>query len=118
MIGDTNLFFANADARICAEAEIMIAEEWARGRKCGSEAMLLMFLYGIETLGVKEFVVKISDDNEISVNMFRNCGFIDTGHSDIFKETTFSKIVDNTWISWLKNTVGKYEVITDNKDIH
>ncbi|EEZ99544.1 N-acetyltransferase 9-like protein [Tribolium castaneum] len=114
MIGDTNLFFANADDRICAEAEIMIAEQWARGRKCGSEAMLLMFLYGIETLGVKEFVVKISDDNDVSIHMFKSCGFIETGRSEIFKEITFSKIVDETWIAWLKSTVGDYEVV-ENK---
>ncbi|XP_044270871.1 N-acetyltransferase 9-like protein [Tribolium madens] len=111
MIGDTNLFFANTDDRICAEAEIMIAEKWARGRKCGSEAMLLMFLYGIETLGVRQFVVKVSDENDVSIRMFRNCGFLETGHSNVFKEITLSKIVDETWVQWLKTTVGNYEVV-------
>ena len=115
MIGDTNLFFANAEDRLCAEAEIMVAEPWARGKKCGSEAMFLMFLYGVETLGVKQFVVKIGDDNDISIHMFRNCGFVEVSRSSVFNEITFSKIVDGEWIMWLKQNVGGYEVVSDLK---
>lgn len=111
MIGDTNLFFANCDDRLCAEAEIMVAEEWARGRKCGTEAMLLMFLYGINELNVKEFIVKIVQDNEISLKMFENFGFIEISRSEIFKEITLSKIVDNNWIKWLTNSVGDYKIL-------
>ncbi|KAJ8943603.1 hypothetical protein NQ318_006605 [Aromia moschata] len=110
MIGDTNLFFANAEDRICAEAEIMIAEEWARGRRCGWEAMLHMFIYGIDYLGVKQYVVKISYINTASVNMFRNMGFVEISRSNVFQEITFSKIVDSTWITWIKMQLGNYEV--------
>ncbi|KAJ8931188.1 hypothetical protein NQ314_015939 [Rhamnusium bicolor] len=110
MIGDTNLFFANADDRICAEAEIMIAEEWARGRKCGWEAMLHMFMYGVNYLNVKQYIVKISYINTISINMFKNMGFIEISSSDIFQEVTFSKIVDNLWITWLKTNLGHFEI--------
>lgn len=46
MVGDTNFFFSD-DTRHQAEAEIMIAEEWARGNKRGWEAMLLMLRYGL-----------------------------------------------------------------------
>ncbi|CAH1372259.1 unnamed protein product [Tenebrio molitor] len=116
MIGDTNLFFANADDRLCAEAEIMIAETWARGRKCGSEATLLMLLYGIEILGVRQFIVKIADDNSVSIHMFASFGFTEISRSSAFKEITFSKIVDEGWVTWLKNNVGHYEMIIDDTD--
>lgn len=113
MIGDTNLFFVNMEDRLCAEAEIMIAESWARNKKCGSEAMVLMFLYGIETLGVKQFVVKISQNNDISINMFKNWGFIEISYSGVFQEFTLSKIVDDNWTLWLKSTVGLYTIESD-----
>lgn len=115
MIGDTNLFFCNFDANVVAEAEIMIAEPWARGKKCGWHAMLLMLLYGITYLDVKEFVVKISVHNEISVRMFSNMGFIRTSVSTVFEEVTMNKIVDAVWVQWLKQNVGPYEVINENK---
>jgi len=47
MIGDTNLFFFHSEDCVqLAEAEIMIAEESARRKRCGWEAMLLMLRYG------------------------------------------------------------------------
>nr|CAI5823468.1 unnamed protein product [Callosobruchus analis] len=110
MIGDTNLFFANPYDRICAEAEIMIAEPWARGRKCGWEAMLLMFLYGIKYLGVKEFIVKISYINDISIRMFQNMGFSEVSRSDVFQEITMNKIVDKLWITWIIDHTGGFEI--------
>lgn len=115
MIGDTNLFFCNFDANVVAEAEIMIAEPWARGRKCGWQAMLLMLLYGINYLGIKEFVVKISLHNEISIRMFSNMGFIQISVSSVFEEVTMNKIVDKTWVDWLTQTVGIFDVIEENK---
>ncbi|VEN36467.1 unnamed protein product [Callosobruchus maculatus] len=117
MIGDTNLFFANPDDRICAEAEIMIAEPWARGRKCGWEAMLLMFLYGIKYLGVKEFIVKISYINDISIRMFQNMGFSEVSRSDVFQEITMSKIVDKLWIEWIDSSTAGFEIIQKEANI-
>lgn len=110
MIGDTNLFFGNADDRLCAEAEIMIAEEWARRRKCGWEAMLLMMLYGIDNLGVKQYIVKISYLNPISMKMFENMGFVEVSRCDIFQEITLSKLVDQMWITWIRMTLGDFKV--------
>jgi hypothetical protein len=47
MIGDTNLFFFHSEDCVqLAEAEIMIAEESARRKRRGWEAMLLMLRYG------------------------------------------------------------------------
>ncbi|XP_050316002.1 N-acetyltransferase 9-like protein [Anthonomus grandis grandis] len=115
MIGDTNLFFATPEDRICAEAEIMIAEQWARGQKCGWEATLLLFSYAITHLGVKQFVVKISFDNIPSINMFKNMGFIELSKSEVFQEMTFSKVVDEMWISWINMSLGDFNVVDKNK---
>lgn len=116
MIGDTNLFFCNQDSSVVAEAEIMIAEPWARGRRCGWSAMLLMLHYGITYLNVKEFVVKISLHNDVSIKMFSNMGFIQTGASSVFEEVTMNRIVDDSWIGWLRQSVGKFEVVTDGAE--
>ena len=54
MVGDTNLFLGEVEeeegeSRV-AEAEIMIAEEGARGKGLGREAMLLMLRSSIPTI--------------------------------------------------------------------
>lgn len=103
------------DSSVVAEAEIMIAEPWARGKKCGWRAMLLMLLYGVTYLNVKEFVVKVSLHNDISIKMFLNMGFMQTSVSSVFEEVTMNKIVDDTWVCWLKQTAGQFEVVTDCK---
>nr|XP_023018907.1 N-acetyltransferase 9-like protein [Leptinotarsa decemlineata] len=110
MVGDTNLFFANCDDRLCAEVEIMIAEEWARGQKCGWEATSLMLMYGITYLGVKQFIVKISYVNEISIRMFEKLGFVEVSRSHVFQEVTMVKIVDGGWIDWLRQNLGVWKV--------
>lgn len=110
MIGDTNLFFATPEDRLCAEAEIMIAEPWARGKKCGWEAMLLMFWYAIMYLEVKQFVVKISFDNVPSINMFTNMGFIEMSRSEVFQEITLSRLVDENWKKWIQVTLGDFQI--------
>lgn len=115
MIGDTNLFFANEDSKVVAEAEIMIAEQNARGARRGWEAMLLMFLYGINYIGVKQYVVKISFHNPVSLSMFMKMGFIETGRSEVFEEVTMEKVVENQWVGWLKSQVVM-EVIKEVED--
>ncbi|CAH0545955.1 unnamed protein product [Brassicogethes aeneus] len=110
MVGDTNLFFATPEDRIFAEAEIMIAEEGARGKKMGWEAMLHMFLYGITKLGVKNYIVKISYDNQISQKMFINMGFTEESRSEVFREITFYKIVDDLWVQFLQQSLQPFEI--------
>lgn len=115
MIGDTNLFFANDIDRMVAEAEIMIAEPNARGKHRGWQAVLLMLLYGITYLQVQQYVVKISIDNVVSIKMFEKMGFIETSRSEVFQEVTMNKIIDDTWIGWLKQNVGNFQVINENE---
>lgn len=114
MIGDTNLFFASPEDRLCAEAEIMIAEPSARGKKCGWEAMLLMVFYAISYLEVKQFVVKITYDNTPSINMFQNMGFTELSRSEVFHEITFGKVVDDSWMKWIQGNVGGFEIIEED----
>ncbi len=52
MIGDVNLFFNDNEDPHSAELEIMIAEEGARGKGIGKEALQLMMRYGIGDLKV------------------------------------------------------------------
>ncbi|KAL3285091.1 hypothetical protein HHI36_019215 [Cryptolaemus montrouzieri] len=116
MIGDTNLFFESSNSRLCAEAEIMIAEDSSRGKKKGWEAMLHMLLYGIKYIHVKQFVVKISTSNKISINMFLKMDFIQTNISEIFDEVTLEKIVDAKWIEWIETQLPVHEVMNDYLD--
>lgn len=102
MVGDTNLFFNDQDDPTVAEAEIMIAEESARRKKMGWEAMLLMLHYGITDLKIKKYVVKIGDDNEKSLSLFRKIGFEFESHSDVFLQVTMTKEVCPAFKHWLE----------------
>lgn len=104
MIGDTNLFFTDFDdsSMLTAEAEIMIAEVWARGQRRGWEAMILMLLYGIIELKVQQYQAKIGMNNFSSIQMFTKLGFTEVSRSDIFQEITMVKSVADEWVNWLK----------------
>nr|XP_022905444.1 N-acetyltransferase 9-like protein isoform X2 [Onthophagus taurus] len=101
---------------IAAEAEIMIAEEWARGKHCGIEAMAIMLWYGIEQLDVKHFLVRILDDNVASIKLFEKLGFIQTVRSEAFKEVTMEKVVDLVFIEFLKVVFGSVAVTVYKSD--
>ena len=85
MVGDTNLFLGGDGS---AEAEIMIAEVEARGKKMGWEAMLLMLRYGVEVLEISRVEVKIKMENVASINMFSKIGFTEESRSEVFQEVT------------------------------
>ena len=92
MVGDTNLFIS---AEGEAEAEIMIAEQEARGKKMGWEAMMLMLRYGVEMLNISRFEVKIKTDNVASVKMFSKLGFEEESRSEVFNEITSVLVVSS-----------------------
>ena len=111
MIGDTNIFIT--DNEIAAgEIEIMIAEESARGKKFGWEAVILMFLYGIHHINLKLIEAKISLTNDISIKMFKKLGFEEKSVSEVFQEVTLEKKVNDEWIEWLNKEV-KYKIQTN-----
>ncbi|XP_026764698.1 alpha/beta-tubulin-N-acetyltransferase 9 [Galleria mellonella] len=102
MIGDTNIFVTDKENYI-GEIEIMIAEESARGKKLGWEAVILMLIYGIKYINLKMYEAKISLSNIISIQMFKKLGFSEKSKSEIFQEVTLQKEVTKEWIVWLEN---------------
>ena len=102
MIGDTNLFKLSQTE---AEAEIMIAEERARGKGLGWESLLLMMRYGLEVLQITTFQAKIKKENVASLKMFQRIGFKEISRSEVFGEITLEKKVESEFQDWLcKNT--------------
>ena len=108
MIGDTNLFMLGENE---AEAEIMIAEDWARGQGLGWESMLLMLRYGVDHLKLRTFLAKIKTGNLASINMFSKIGFKEVSRSEIFDEITFEMKVESEFLELLnKNTTCSFEI--------
>lgn len=102
MIGDTNIFITDNVSAI-GEIEIMIAEESARGKKLGWEAVILMLLYGIKFINLKVFEAKISLENKISISMFKKLGFEEKSKSEVFQEITLEKNVTDDWLQSLES---------------
>ncbi|CAJ2668278.1 unnamed protein product [Trifolium pratense] len=88
MVGDVNIFMNDINNPRIAEVEIMIAEQSSRGKGLGKESVLIMMAFAIEKLGIKTFQVKIGESNVESINLFKKLGFVQTSHSNIFKEVT------------------------------
>ncbi|XP_041974342.1 N-acetyltransferase 9 [Aricia agestis] len=107
MIGDTNIFLVD---NLVGEIEIMIAETAARRKRCGWESVIMMLLYGIQFINIKEYVAKISMNNSKSIDFFTKLGFEEESRSEIFKEITFKKLVNEQWTSWLREQVKKIEI--------
>ena len=56
----------------------------------GTEAVKLMIIYAYKQLQMHEFIVKISQDNHASINMFtKKLSFVHLYDTDVFKESTF-----------------------------
>lgn len=111
MIGDTNLFLVDHEDRSLAEGEVMIAEPGYRRQKRGWEAMLLTFRYGVETLGITRYQVKIGLSNTPSINMFKKMHFLEVGKSEVFQEVTLEVQVNEKWKYWLLENTKYYDVI-------
>ncbi|XP_012057236.1 PREDICTED: N-acetyltransferase 9-like protein [Atta cephalotes] len=101
MVGDTNLFLHDSQGLCVAEIEIMIAEEVNRSKRRGWESIILMLLYGAETLNVNKFCAKIKLDNAVSIRMFEKLGFREEERSEVFREVTLEKKTSSNWTSWL-----------------
>lgn len=95
------MFLHNSQGLCIAEIEIMIADEASRGKKRGWESVVLMLLYGAETLNINKFWAKIKSDNAVSIKMFEKLGFREVERSEVFREITLEKEASSDWTSWL-----------------
>jgi RimJ/RimL family protein N-acetyltransferase len=90
MIGDVNAFLSseNDDNIINSiEIDVMISEKDFRSSGFGSEAVYLMMFYCLKNFNsLKEFIVKINDDNETSIKMFEKFGFMKYDYLKAFKQ--------------------------------
>ncbi|XP_025135252.3 N-acetyltransferase 9 isoform X5 [Bubalus bubalis] len=75
MAGDVNLFLTDLGDPSLGEIEVMIAEPSCRGQGLGTEAVLMMMLYGVTRLGLTKFEAKIGQGNEPSIRMFQKLHF-------------------------------------------
>jgi RimJ/RimL family protein N-acetyltransferase len=105
MIGDVNLFLSDieedidddnvendivgdesSNAGVQAELDIMIAEDKYRKLGMGTEASLMMMLYGAQNLRIRKYIVKVKEENVASRNMFEKLGFKECNYAACFKE--------------------------------
>lgn len=118
MIGDTNLYLSEDEGKSVAEGEIMIAETAFAGKKRGWEAMLLMFRYGVEFLGITKYQVKIGMSNTPSICMFKKMNFCTVSESQVFQEITMESEVNETWKTWLNENTKHCSVVPhENEDL-
>ncbi|KAK7260714.1 hypothetical protein RIF29_26986 [Crotalaria pallida] len=106
MVGDVNVFMNDLDNPHMAEVEIMIAEPKSRGKGLGKESVLMMVAFAIEKLGINVFRVKIGESNGASLNLFKKLGFVQTSHSNIFKEVTLEFLVTQPMKEELHSLMG------------
>ncbi|XP_053664065.1 alpha/beta-tubulin-N-acetyltransferase 9 [Anopheles marshallii] len=125
LVGDTNIFIQSnteddpALKRDVGEIEIMIAEPAARGKRYGWEATLLMLLYGVEHLHLRQYIAITKDTNERAMKMFERMKFRETKRTPIFHEVSFGRPVEEDWIAWLKHEVGSHAIKHyPTKDLH
>eukprot|EP01132_Coremiostelium_polycephalum_P000802 gene802-997_t len=96
MVGDINIFFNDFEELGTGELEIMIAEPSSRRKGLGKEAIGIMMEYAIKNLlldgivsggGVERFIVKIGQENQPSITLFKNhFHFIQQGDVNVFGE--------------------------------
>lgn len=85
MVGDVNVFVQDK----IGEINVMIAEVGNHRAGMGSEAVKGMMWYGVNKLGLREFVAKIALDNTKSAGMFESkLSFVEESKSEEFQEVT------------------------------
>uniref|UniRef100_U5EUM6 Putative phosphoglucosamine acetyltransferase n=1 Tax=Corethrella appendiculata TaxID=1370023 RepID=U5EUM6_9DIPT len=115
LIGDTNIFLYSNEEQRTSEIEIMIAEKDCRGKKLGWESTLLMLNYGIQYLKIVKYLAIIKYHNDKSINMFKKLHFEEIKRIEVFKEITFGREVNETWLQWLNSEITTFEVEPYNK---
>ena len=77
-----------ATASLQAELEVMVAEPASRRRGIARESLLMLMRWvGDSVPGVSEFVVKVTNENEASLQLFKGLGFRVRRVLDVFEQT-------------------------------
>ena len=96
------------------EFNVMIAEKEYRHKGYGYYTVLLVLMWAIRYLKLKEFFVKIKETNTASIKMFEKIGFKFVNYSKYFKENEYRLKVDNElskrWIQELGMPIKMYLV--------
>lgn len=104
-----------------AELEIMLAEEWARGRAQAAPILLMMMRYARDTLDLRQFTAKVGGSNLQSRALFeRKLGFALRRHVEIFDEVELVRCLRRTdgnassgqFVSDVDVDGVEYEVVT------
>ena len=118
MAGDANLFILDerrtrdeywggaGDGRV-AEVMVMVGEPTARRQGFAREAVSALLRYGAERLGIRGFIVKISEENVASIALFSQLGFRHVKKVAAFKEDHFIR----DWVA--EDFTGPYDVRAD-----
>uniref|UniRef100_A0A0K8SN63 N-acetyltransferase domain-containing protein n=1 Tax=Lygus hesperus TaxID=30085 RepID=A0A0K8SN63_LYGHE len=113
MIGDANLYLnVSGDdevEQLTGEIGLMVAEPQFRGRGLGKEIALCLMRYGIESIGIQRFRAVISMKNEISIKMFEKLDFAKESESEVFKEVTLTRTVDDNFIRFVRCSSSVYQ---------
>ncbi len=77
-----------ATASLQAELEVMVAEPASRRRGIARESLLMLMRWVLENVpGVSEFVVKVTNENVASLQLFKGLGFRVRRVLNVFEQT-------------------------------
>ena len=111
MVGDTNVFLSHEEDIVKGEIEIMSAGGGCGGGGLGWEAVCSMMRYAVEKLDVSLIEAKIKMGNEASIKMFeQKLNFSIVSKSDLFKEITLNRRVDEQFRTFLVEQTQKYQL--------
>jgi RimJ/RimL family protein N-acetyltransferase len=98
-----------------AELDIMVAEKSHQRTGIGREACCIMMLYAARNLRIRRFFVKINEDNESSLSLFRTTlGFEQCAYAACFKQYELELKRDSPveMIASLTGLLGRRELVS------
>lgn len=100
MVGDVNMFWNDYEDDSCVEIEVMIAEKSCRRKGYAQEAVTLMMVYGISSLGVNGYTAKILEKNTASQKLFLRLGYKEVKRVPVFSEIVYKLSKETNAEAW------------------
>lgn len=100
MIGDVNMFWNDYDDESRVEIEVMIAEKSCRRKGYAREAVTLMMMYGVSSLGVTGYTAKILEKNTASQQLFLGLGYKEVKRVPVFGEIVYTLSEETNAEGW------------------